>query len=106
LEITQQLERDDVIASSSNTVSQDIDKDISAAVANDLAASESNDEVILKLDEQVGEALEKELELNLESLHHNIGLVAREDDEESKKVIEEMQNAEIQTTKDENRVLG
>ncbi|KAG7606591.1 hypothetical protein ISN45_At05g054910 [Arabidopsis thaliana x Arabidopsis arenosa] len=105
LEITQQLEQDDVIASSSNTVSQDINKDITAAVANDLAASERNDEVILKLDEQVGEAMEKELELNLESLHHNIGLVGREDDEESKKVIEEMQNAEIQTTKHENRVL-
>lgn len=106
MEITQQLEQDDVIASSSNTVSQDINKDITAAVANDLAASERNDEVILKLDEQVGEAMEKELELNLESLHHNIGLVGREDDEESKKVIEEMQNAEIQTTKHENRVLG
>ncbi|CAL9244134.1 unnamed protein product [Arabidopsis halleri] len=104
LEITQQLEKDDVI--SPNAISQVIDTDEFAAVANDVAASESNAEEILKLDEQVGEAMEKELDLNLESLHHNTGLVAREDDEESKKVIEEMQNAEIKTTKDENRVLG
>ncbi|KAG7538334.1 hypothetical protein ISN44_As13g021220 [Arabidopsis suecica] len=103
LEITQKLEKDDVIAP--NSISQVIDTDEFAVVANDVAASESNDEEILKLDEQVGEAMEKELELNLESLHHNTGLVAREDDEESKKIIEEMQNAEIKTTKDENRVL-
>ncbi|EFH40856.1 predicted protein [Arabidopsis lyrata subsp. lyrata] len=104
LEITQQLEKDDVI--DPNAISQVIDTDEFAAVGNDVAASESNDEEILKLDEQDGVAMEKELELNLESLHHNTGLVAREDDEESKKVIEEMQNAGIQTTKDENRVLG
>lgn len=104
MEITQQLEQEDVIAP--NTVSQDIDTDEFSAVANDLAASENNDEDNQKLYEQ-DEAMEKNLELNLESLYHNNGLVTRENDEESKKVIGEMQNAEnIQTTKDENRVLG
>ncbi|KAG7534765.1 hypothetical protein ISN45_Aa08g022810 [Arabidopsis thaliana x Arabidopsis arenosa] len=93
LEITQKLEKDDVIAP--NSISEVIDTDEFAAVANDVAASESNAEEILKLDEQVGEAMEKELELNLESLHHNTGLVAREDDEESKKAIGEMQNDEV-----------
>lgn len=104
MEITQQLEQEDVIAP--NTVSQDIDTDEFTAVANDLAVSENNDEDNQKLYEQ-DEAMEKNLELNLESMYHNNGLVTREDDEESKKVIGEMQNAEnIQTTKDENRVLG
>lgn len=104
MEITQQLEQEDVIAP--NTVCQDIDTDEFSAVANDLAASENNDEDNQKLYEQ-DEAMGKNLELIIESLYHNNGLVTREDDEESKKVIGEMQNAEnIQTTKDENRVLG
>ncbi|XP_023633476.1 FK506-binding protein 5 [Capsella rubella] len=116
LEISQQLEQEDVIGST--TVSQDIDKDEFAAVANelapvanelapvanDLAASENNDEDNQKLYEQV-EAMEKKIEHNLESLYNNIGIVPREDNEESKKMIGDMQNAETETTKDENRDL-
>ncbi|KAL1193140.1 hypothetical protein V5N11_034562 [Cardamine amara subsp. amara] len=105
LEITQQVEHEDAI--SPNTVSdKNIHKDEVIAVAKDSAASENNNEENdLKLCKQVGEAVEKELEFNLESMHHNIGLHVRGDDEESKQVIRAMQDGETQTTNDENRVL-
>ncbi|XP_010483496.1 PREDICTED: putative leucine-rich repeat-containing protein DDB_G0290503 [Camelina sativa] len=104
LEITQQLEQEDVIVPA-NTVSQDINKEELGAVANDLAASESNNEDNQKLFQQV-EGMEKKIELDLESLYHNIGIDAPEiDDEAYKKVNGEMQNAGIQTTKDDHIVL-
>ncbi|XP_019086850.1 PREDICTED: putative leucine-rich repeat-containing protein DDB_G0290503 [Camelina sativa] len=98
LEIAQQLEQEDVIVHA-NIVSQDINKEEFGTVANDLAASENNNEDNQKLYQQV---MEKKIELNLESLYHNIGIVAQEnDDEEYQKV-----NGEIQTTKNDNIVLG
>lgn len=91
----------------SNIISGDIDPNESAlSVAEDSAASENYEDENLKPDEKVGEAMETELELKLESLHHNTGLVTREDDEEHKKVTGAMHSAETQTTKDENRILG
>ncbi|CAN8248446.1 unnamed protein product [Cochlearia groenlandica] len=104
IEITQQPEHEDVLAS--NTVSRDVVKDEFDVVANDSAANESNDEESLKPDEQVGEDIEKEIELGLESMHHDIGLVAKEDGEESKKMIEARHHEETKTTKDENKVIG
>ncbi|XP_024012701.1 uncharacterized protein LOC18018712 [Eutrema salsugineum] len=104
LENTQQPAHDDDIAP--NTVSQDIVKDTFSADANDPTAAESHDEENLKPDEQVGEAMEKELELNLESMDHKTSLIATEDDEESKKLIGAVHKADTETTKDSNRVLG
>lgn len=84
----------------SNTVSQDTtDEDI---FAKDSTATEKNDEEKLKPDEQVIEqAVEKELELDLQSMHHNTGLVSKEDDEESKKVNGAVHKAETTTAKTE-----
>ncbi|KAG2333452.1 hypothetical protein Bca52824_004632 [Brassica carinata] len=98
LEITQQPEHSDAIYS--NTVSQDTtDEDI---FAKDSTATEKNDEEKLKPDEQVIEqAVEKELELDLQSMHHNTGLVSKEDDEESKKVNGAVHKAETTTAKTE-----
>lgn len=79
LEITQQQEHEDVIIP--NTVFQEIAKDEYVAVAEDSAGSENNDEENLKFSDQIGEVVEKKLELDLESMHHSIGLVAREDKE-------------------------
>ncbi|WZZ38957.1 hypothetical protein YC2023_035216 [Brassica napus] len=98
LEITQQPEHSDAIYS--NTVSQDTtDEDI---FAKDSTATEKNDEEKLKPDEQVIEqAVEKEIELDLQSMHHNTGLVSKEDDEESKKVNRAVHKAETTTAKTE-----
>ncbi|CAA7032277.1 unnamed protein product [Microthlaspi erraticum] len=102
LEIIQKPAHDDGIAP--NTVSQDIAKDECAAVANDSAIAENNDEQNLKHDDQV---MDKELELNLETMHHNTDLIARKDDAESKEVTgAAMNNAETETTKDGHRALG
>ncbi|CAH2069482.1 unnamed protein product [Thlaspi arvense] len=97
-EITQQPEHDDAI-------SQNIAKDEFSAAAKDSTATEKNGEENLKPDEEVIESVEKELELNLQSVHHNTDLTAMKDNEESKKMIGAVQNAETETTKDPNKIL-
>lgn len=48
------------------------------------------------------EDVEKELQLTLQSLHHNNGLItASEDDEKSNQVVEAVHNSESETTKTE-----
>ncbi|CAN7140252.1 unnamed protein product [Brassica rapa subsp. narinosa] len=89
-EITQRPEHD---------VSHDTAKDKVATEAKDSTDTEKNDEENLK-HEQVIEDVEKEL-LTLQALHHNTGLTAREDDEESKKVVEAVHNSETKTSKTE-----
>ncbi|KAH0859991.1 hypothetical protein HID58_088252 [Brassica napus] len=91
LEITQRPEHD---------VSQDIAKDKVATEAKDSTDTEKNDEENLKHEHVIEEDVEKEL-LTLQSLHYNIGLTAREDDEESKKVVEAVHNSETKTSKTE-----
>ncbi|CAF2121068.1 uncharacterized protein LOC106441572 [Brassica napus] len=104
LEITQQAEHDAIYP---NKVSQDITEDIFAASAKDSTANKKNDEEKLKPDEQVIEqAVEKELELDLQSMHHNTGLVSKEDDEESKKVNGGSAQGRDHDNKDRNRDLG
>ncbi|CAH8386377.1 unnamed protein product [Eruca vesicaria subsp. sativa] len=81
LETIQQTEHNDAIYP--NTVPQDI-----AAAAKDLTATEYNDEENLKPDEQViEEAVEKDLELNSQPMHHNTGFIAKEDDEEGRDTV-------------------
>lgn len=97
MEITQQTEHNDAIYP--NTVSQDIAEDIFAAATKDSTATENNDEENLKPDEQViEEALEKDLELSLQPMHHNTGLIAKEEEEESRTVNGAVHNAETKTT--------
>lgn len=91
MEITQRPEHD---------VSQDIAKDKVATEAKDSTDTEKNDEENLKHEHVIEEDVEKEL-LTLQSLHHNTGLTAREDDEESKKVVEAVHNSETKTSKTE-----
>ncbi|KAJ0266756.1 LRR protein [Hirschfeldia incana] len=95
LEIAQKTEHDDAI-------SQDIAEDKDATAAKHPTDTEKNDEENLKPGEQVTEEdEEKDLQLTLQPLHHNTGLTASEGDEESKKVVESVNNSEIKTTKTE-----
>ncbi|KAF8102478.1 hypothetical protein N665_0198s0178 [Sinapis alba] len=94
LEITQRPEHDDAI-------SQDIAKDKVATAAKDSTDTEKNDEENLKPQQVIEEDVEKGLQLTLQSLHHDTGLTASEDYEESKKVVEAVHNSETKTTKTE-----
>ncbi|KAL0887166.1 hypothetical protein Bca101_011149 [Brassica carinata] len=87
LEITQRPEHDDAM-------SQDITKDKVATTGKDSTDSEKNDEENLKPDEQV-------IEEDVEKLYHNTGLMASENDEESKKVVEAVHSSETKKTKTE-----
>lgn len=103
-EVTQQLEHEDVIVP--NTVFQNIGKNEFVTLVEDSAAKKNNDEENLQLNYHIGEAIEKTSDLDLEPMHQSIGLVAREDDEESKKSVEVMRIAQAEATNDDNRVSG
>ncbi|VVB16523.1 unnamed protein product [Arabis nemorensis] len=102
LEVTQQLEHEDVIVP--NTVVQKIEKNEFVTLVEDSAGKKNNDEENLQLNYHIGEAIEKKLDLALKPIHESSGLVASKDDEESKKSVEVMGIAQAEATKDDNRV--